>query len=136
MISGINAAPKSSTWDHPYYLHALSDLRAARWMIEHRPGDWQRTVDEMDAVKRIDEAIGEINADEHRFMMPFDEYVAKKAYVAVFGYQKFPFFTSDRINYSQIVPPKASSAGVLTRSVSCAVLVPFQRHRNVKQSNP
>ena len=24
---------------HPYYLHALSDLRAARWMLEHRPGD-------------------------------------------------------------------------------------------------
>ena len=24
---------------HPYYLHALSDLRTARWMLEHRPGD-------------------------------------------------------------------------------------------------
>ena len=23
---------------HPAYLHALSDLRAARWLIEHRPG--------------------------------------------------------------------------------------------------
>jgi len=32
-----------------------------------------------------------------------DEYVAKKAYVAVFGYQKFPFFASDRINYSKLV---------------------------------
>ncbi len=32
-----------------------------------------------------------------------DEYVAKKAYVAVFGYQKFPFFTSDRINYSALI---------------------------------
>jgi peptide/nickel transport system substrate-binding protein len=28
-----------------------------------------------------------------------DEYVAKKAYVAVFGYQSFPKFTSTRINY-------------------------------------
>jgi hypothetical protein len=46
--------------DHPYYLHALSDLRAARWMIEHRPGDWQRTDDEIAAVKRIDEAISDI----------------------------------------------------------------------------
>lgn len=46
--------------DHPYYLHALSDLRAARWMIEHRPGDWQRTVDEVEAVKQIDKAIFEI----------------------------------------------------------------------------
>ena len=28
-----------------------------------------------------------------------DEYVAKKAYVAVFGYEKFPFFASSRMNY-------------------------------------
>src|SRR3984893_2596886 len=46
--------------EHPYYLHALSDLRAARWMIEHRPGNWQQTVDEVEAVHRIDAAIGEI----------------------------------------------------------------------------
>jgi len=45
---------------HPYYLHALSDLRAARWMIEHRPGDWQQTKDEQQAVHRIDAAINEI----------------------------------------------------------------------------
>jgi peptide/nickel transport system substrate-binding protein len=32
-----------------------------------------------------------------------DEYVAKKAYVAVFGYQKFPFFTSDRMNYPALI---------------------------------
>ena len=24
---------------HPYYLHALSDLRSARWMLQHRAGD-------------------------------------------------------------------------------------------------
>jgi hypothetical protein len=46
--------------DHPYYLHALSDLRAARWMIQHRPGNWEQTVDEVEAVRRIDAAIGEI----------------------------------------------------------------------------
>src|ERR1700748_3256030 len=45
---------------HPYYLHALSDLRAARWMIEHRPGNWAQTQDEIEAVHRIDMAIGEI----------------------------------------------------------------------------
>ena len=45
---------------HPYYLHALSDLRAARWMIEHRPGNWVQTQDEIEAVRRIDAAIGEI----------------------------------------------------------------------------
>jgi peptide/nickel transport system substrate-binding protein len=32
-----------------------------------------------------------------------DEYVAKKAYVAVFGYQKFPEFTSTRMNYGALV---------------------------------
>jgi peptide/nickel transport system substrate-binding protein len=32
-----------------------------------------------------------------------DEYVAKKAYVAVFGYQKFPEFVSDRIDYGALV---------------------------------
>jgi peptide/nickel transport system substrate-binding protein len=32
-----------------------------------------------------------------------DEYVAKKAYAAVFGYQTFPEFTSDRMNYGAIV---------------------------------
>ena len=46
--------------DHPHYLHALADLRAARWMIEHRPGNWIQTIDEIEAVKRIDEAINEI----------------------------------------------------------------------------
>jgi hypothetical protein len=53
--AGVNA-----DFDHPYYLHALSDLRAARWMIQHRPGDWAQTVDEVEAVRRIDAAIGEI----------------------------------------------------------------------------
>ena len=54
---GAATAPHS---EHPYYLHALSDLRAARWMLEHRPGNWQQTVDEIEAVHRIDAAIAEI----------------------------------------------------------------------------
>jgi hypothetical protein len=45
---------------HPAYLHALTDLRAARWLIEHRPGDWAQTGDEVEAVHRIDAAINEI----------------------------------------------------------------------------
>jgi peptide/nickel transport system substrate-binding protein len=32
-----------------------------------------------------------------------DEYVAKKAYVAVFGYQTFPFFASTRVNYGAAI---------------------------------
>jgi hypothetical protein len=45
---------------NPGYLHALSDLRAARWLIDHVPGDWARVVDEQNAVKKIDDAINEI----------------------------------------------------------------------------
>jgi tetratricopeptide (TPR) repeat protein len=44
----------------PAYLRALSDLRAARWLIEHRPGDWAQVADEHESVRRIDAAIGEI----------------------------------------------------------------------------
>ncbi len=60
LASTVHAATPKSAWEHPYYLHALSDLRAARWMIEHRPGDWVRTQDEIEAVNQIDAAIGEI----------------------------------------------------------------------------
>ena len=45
---------------HPAYLHALSDLRTARWLLEHVPGDWVRANDEINAVKKIDDAINEI----------------------------------------------------------------------------
>ena len=45
---------------HPAYLHALSDLRAARWMLEHRPGDAAVSGQEDVAIDEIDHAIGEI----------------------------------------------------------------------------
>src|SRR4029077_17791583 len=45
---------------HPAYLHALSDLRAARWMLEHRPGDAAVSGREDVAITEIDAAIGEI----------------------------------------------------------------------------
>jgi hypothetical protein len=60
LTTSCSATVKTSRADHPYYLHALSDLRAARWMIEHRPGNWEQTTDEMEAVRQIDAAIGEI----------------------------------------------------------------------------
>ena len=59
-VATSRAGATSLRGEHPYYLHALSDLRAARWMIEHRPGNWQQTVDEIEAVHRIDAAIAEI----------------------------------------------------------------------------
>jgi hypothetical protein len=45
---------------HPYYLHALTDLRAARWMLEHRPGDAAVSGQEDVGITEIDKAIGEI----------------------------------------------------------------------------
>jgi hypothetical protein len=45
---------------HPYYLHALTDLRAARWMLEHRPGDAAVSGQEDIAIGEIDAAILEI----------------------------------------------------------------------------
>lgn len=60
LTTSCSATVKTTRADHPYYLHALSDLRAARWMIEHRPGNWEQTTDEMEAVHQIDAAIGEI----------------------------------------------------------------------------
>src|SRR5579871_5358676 len=45
---------------HPAYLHALADLRAARWMLEHRPGDAAVSGQEDVAITEIDAAIGEI----------------------------------------------------------------------------
>lgn len=54
------AAPPPRAAHHPAYLHAMSDLRAARWLIEHRPGGWAQTADETEAVRQIDAAIGDL----------------------------------------------------------------------------
>ena len=45
---------------HPAYLHALTDLRTARWMLEHRPGDAAVSAHESEAISEIDRAIAEI----------------------------------------------------------------------------
>jgi hypothetical protein len=45
---------------HPAYLHGLSDLRTARWMLEHRPGDATVSAHESDAINEIDHAISEL----------------------------------------------------------------------------
>jgi hypothetical protein len=45
---------------HPFYLHALTDLRAARWCLEHRPGDAAVSGQEDVAIGEIDAAIREI----------------------------------------------------------------------------
>jgi len=45
---------------HPFYLHALADLRAARWMLEHQQGDRAGRGAEDVAVLEIEKAMGEI----------------------------------------------------------------------------
>lgn len=45
---------------HPAYLHALTDLRDARWNLEHRAGDAAVSGQESAAIVEIDNAIGEI----------------------------------------------------------------------------
>jgi len=45
---------------HPGYLHALSDLRAARWFLYHQPGDARVSGSEDVAINEIDAAINEI----------------------------------------------------------------------------
>lgn len=54
------AASADLPGNHPYYIHALSDLRGARWLLEHRPGDPAVSGDEDAAISEIDAAIGEI----------------------------------------------------------------------------
>ena len=46
--------------EHPGYLHALTDLRDARWNLEHRPGDAAVSGKEDVAVTEIDAAINDI----------------------------------------------------------------------------
>jgi len=66
LLSGLLliAAPFAANADlpgkHPFYLHARTDLRAARWMLEHRPGDAAVSGQEDVAIVEIDKAIGEI----------------------------------------------------------------------------
>jgi hypothetical protein len=45
---------------HPFYQHALTDLRTARWLLSHQPGDRRVYAGEDVAIEEIDAAINEI----------------------------------------------------------------------------
>jgi hypothetical protein len=45
---------------HPYYLHALSDLRAAKWNLEHRPARYSVAEEETRAANQINLVIDDI----------------------------------------------------------------------------
>ncbi|HEX7688921.1 MAG TPA: hypothetical protein VF453_14500 [Burkholderiaceae bacterium] len=47
---------------HPAYLHALTDLRDARWNLGHRPGDAAVSQQEDVAIVEIDRAIADARA--------------------------------------------------------------------------
>ena len=46
--------------NYPTYAHALYNLCAARWMLVHMPGNWQKPAEEPEAVKLMEGAINEI----------------------------------------------------------------------------
>ena len=56
------AAIADEAGHHPAYLHALSDLRTARSLIEARGGDARMGGEEHAAVAHLDEAITEVTA--------------------------------------------------------------------------
>lgn len=53
------AAQADEPGRHPYYVHALSDLRAARWLLAHRTEDLGISIHEELAIREIDAAIHE-----------------------------------------------------------------------------
>ncbi len=57
--AGMTMAPAPGPGDHPAYLHALSDLRLARFLLE-KPAKPEVKWDEQSAVREIDGAINEI----------------------------------------------------------------------------
>ena len=57
--AGCVVAPPPPPAHHPAYLHALTDLREARWNLEHRPGDAAVSAQEDVAIVEIDRAIND-----------------------------------------------------------------------------
>lgn len=53
------APPAPPAAHHPAWLHALTDLRDARWNLEHRAGDAAVSTQEDVAIVEIDRAIGD-----------------------------------------------------------------------------
>jgi hypothetical protein len=63
LLVGLAALPGNSQalpGRHPFFVHALSDLRAARWLLHHQPGDRKVYSEEAIAIQEIDAAINEI----------------------------------------------------------------------------
>ena len=60
LLMALTANTVPAQGKHPAYLHALTDLRAARAHLEHRGGGEELREEEKEAIHQIDEAINEI----------------------------------------------------------------------------
>ena len=63
ILIGVATMPASAhelPGKHPYYQHALTDLRTARWLLYHQPGDRKVYAGEEVATEEIDAAINEL----------------------------------------------------------------------------
>jgi hypothetical protein len=63
ILVGVAAMPgpaQELPGSHPFYQHALTDLRTARWLLSHQPGDRGGYAGEDVAIQEIDAAINEI----------------------------------------------------------------------------
>jgi hypothetical protein len=58
-LAGCATAPQPVRAEHPHYLHALSDLRTARALLDH-PDEYNVAREQFHAIDEIDRAIGEI----------------------------------------------------------------------------
>lgn len=59
-LAPLSAMAQMLPGKHPGYLHALTDLRAARWFLYHQPGDSRVSGDEDVGITETDAAINEI----------------------------------------------------------------------------
>lgn len=68
LVSACAAPHPAPAQEHPHYLHALSDLRLARALLD-RQQEWNVMRDQYAAMQEIDHAIGEIkraSIDDHK----------------------------------------------------------------------
>jgi hypothetical protein len=64
-----NASAQVLPGKHPAYIHALHDLRDARWYLYHQPSDTKVYADEDMAISETDAAINEVvraGLDDHK----------------------------------------------------------------------
>jgi hypothetical protein len=59
-VTQFSTAGQALPGKHPGYLHALTDLRTARWLLSHQPGDAKVYASEDVAITEINAAIAEI----------------------------------------------------------------------------